>query len=289
MTHYRDPLAGLRSQVANKRGLALERKREVTPLLVSLLPAALRRVLVEVEPRALTEAESLEDLSAVDGALDALLAAQDQAIVLSPRLRQLAFDLADPPAPDPPPPWLIEEPPLRRFRAAVEERLRRVAGDDASLVRWGDYGYLARFRRDDTPWIFTVHATIDRDTGDVARFASTLETTMPESVPRLEVRPEGPHHVVGKALGLARDLEVDDARFDASFWIKGHDAVATLLVPRVRRGLLAMADDSPSLVIASGAATLAWSRRSDPGEPWRTLTDVAVATLADLQEAASHA
>ncbi len=73
---YRDPLAGLRSQVAVKRAVLADREREVTPVLRALLPEAARASIARLRA----------------AALDGMLAAYDAAIEQSTRLRWCADD-----------------------------------------------------------------------------------------------------------------------------------------------------------------------------------------------------
>ena len=49
MSHYRDPLAGLKSQVVTKRAVLASRERELSPVLRALLPPSSRASLAELQ------------------------------------------------------------------------------------------------------------------------------------------------------------------------------------------------------------------------------------------------
>lgn len=261
MSHYRDPLAGLLSQVATKRGLALDRDKRVTPVLRALLPSRIAERIAEHREHALDEtADSMETLARVDAALDALNSTYEEALLLEDDARTLAFEVADPQRPDIAPPWLIEEPSLLRFRNFLDERIDRALDDDITLLRWGDFGYLTRFRREGAPSTLHIEANLDANRMVVVGFTATLRTTMPERVPELDLRTEGPHHAVGKALGLARELDTGDAPFDETYWIKGHRHALAFLNRDLRGPLLAIAPYRPRLRFHRGGMSLEWTR-----------------------------
>jgi hypothetical protein len=148
VTLYRDPLAGLKSQVATKRGLVEQRERELAPLMRAMLPATLRKKIdegrsrmgeVRAEGGGLdgVDESSIEALTILDGVMDGLVAAYDEASMMVPKLRDCPLDVEDPPKPVQPPPWLIEENRQRFFRLRFEQRVSEVASG-AYVVRWGD-------------------------------------------------------------------------------------------------------------------------------------------------------
>lgn len=254
---YRDSLAGLKSQVATKR--AAVASRELSPILRALLPDALRDALAELEPRALAEGESMEALTDADAALDAILAHHDEAQRLSPKLRESSEEVADPAPPAMSPPWLMEEDRLIAFRDAFARRILELA-PEAFLVRFGDFAYITRFRITGGPYAIVANAFIDPDGGlGASRCALVVRTSVPASLPSLVLRPEGLHHVIGKALHLASELEVGDRVLDAQFWITGARATTAVLTPAVRAALDALSPLGPVLRIGNGMATLAWS------------------------------
>lgn len=265
MTHYRDPLAGLLSQVATKRGLALDRDKRVTPILRALLPPRIEQQIAEHRGHALDEtADSMETLSRVDASLDALSSVLEEALLLEDDARTLTFEVSDPPRPEIPPPWLIEEDSQLRFRNDLQERVAQALDDEISLLRWGDFGYLTRFRRGGSPHVLHVEAGLDSNKLVVVAFTATLRTTMPERVPELDLRAQGPHHAVGKALGLATEMETGDSHFDETYWIKGHRGALAFLTRELRGLLLAFAPRRPRLRFHRGSMSLEWTA------PWRS-------------------
>ena len=69
MTLYRDPLAGLRGQIASKRGLLETRERSLPVLFRAMLPERLAKVLAK---RLKDDGDSLEDLARVDATLSGM-------------------------------------------------------------------------------------------------------------------------------------------------------------------------------------------------------------------------
>jgi hypothetical protein len=186
VSHYRDPLAGLRSQVATKRVQAEERGRALSPVLLALLPSRLREALLDSQPRAQADGESMEALAGAESALDALLVLYEEALGLAPSLRACEPEVPDPPSPRMPPPWLFEEAYLLGVREAITARLLEVHAG-AQLSRWGDFGYIARFRIVDAPFAFVVSSEVMPDTELGARHHSSLRTTVPEGLGALDV------------------------------------------------------------------------------------------------------
>ena len=259
MSHYRDPLAGLRSQVALKRAVLVERERELTPVGRALLPEALCSTIDALRPRAIATEDSLEALSDADSALDGILAAHDEAAAKLPELRQSAADeIPDPARPAAAPPWLIEEPSLLELRAAVEASLLRI-DSRATLGRFGDFAYVSRFRVGKAPYTFAIVLSTAPDDEHLGRFESYLRTSVPAALQPLVVRRQGVHHYVGKALGIVRELELGASEFDAGFWITGSRATTAVLTAAVRRALGVLAEENPVLRIGDGLATLSWA------------------------------
>lgn len=271
MTHYRDPLAGLLSQVATKRGVVLDREKRVTPVLRALLPPHIEERIAQHRDLALDEtADSMETLSRTDAALDALSSVYEEALFHEDEARRLAFELAEPPRPDIPAPWLIEEEMQLRFRKVVHMRLGMAMDDEAvPLVRWGDFGYLSRFRRAGEPHSLLVEAGLDSNKVYVVSFGGTLRATMPERVPTLDLRAQRGHLAVGRALGLVNEMVVGDEAFDDAFIIQGHRGALAFLTPPIRGALLAFADKHPRLRFARGAMSFEWRLPWDGDRPLR--------------------
>lgn len=253
MTLYRDPLAGLKSQVATKRGLLEHRERELAPLIRAMLPRELRGRMDAPRP---DDAESIEALTSADAALDAVIAAYDEALALAPKLRDCPFDVPDPPKPMQPPPWLIEEARQRELRFRFEERLREVA-PESYLVRWGDLTYLARMKVAGAPLVATTRGNFDVQT-TVTEFTSTLRTSVPDAAPPIVVKPMGSLDGLAKALRLARDDETGDAELDERFMVDAPDGGVLLLSRDVTAALRALAPWSPTVRVQRGVAEIAW-------------------------------
>jgi hypothetical protein len=254
---YRDPLGGLRGQIATKRVALEERRRLVTPLLRALVPDALRDAMADGVPEA--DEADMAALSAADGKLDALLAAHEEAIGLAPKLRACPDGVPDPAYPGLPPPWVFEEAWHLDVRRVLEPRVTLV-DPDAYIVRWGDRAYLARMRRAYEPVVYLAEFDFETDSLQGSTFHQTwLRTSVPERVPPLEVRPERAYHALGRALHLARELTVGDAAFDDRYWITGSAVSTELLVPAVRASLLALHSLGAVLTIGGGLVELGWS------------------------------
>jgi hypothetical protein len=265
---YRDPLAGLRSQVATKSATVADRQGQLPPIVRALLPERLRASLAQPAPApADVGAEDLASLTEADAVLDRLLAAFDEALALAPKLRECPDTVPDPPHAGLPPPWLLEERAHVVARKALQLAVETM-DESAYLVRWGDFSYLTRSRVHDRPvvhlaWFNPHYASPDPIRDDVQlggwlRFGALVRTSVPAAIGPLEVRPERVHHVVGRALHLASEIELGDAEFDEAFWVKGDAATATLLVAAVRRRLLFLRDRSPVLSIGGGLVELRW-------------------------------
>ncbi len=287
MSQYRDPLAGLRSQVATKRAALFDREREVPPLVRALLPPALRRTIAELRPRADDGGDDLAALTAQEAALDGLLSAYEEAAALAPKLRTPPDEVPDPPRPEIPAPWLIEEAPLVRVNAALTARIHALSDGDSWLARWGDFAYISRLRLHGAPLVLHVALSVPQNGGpfrEVDSFTSTLATSVPAGVPHLEVRRERVYHAAARALHMAKELTLGDEVFDSMFWLTGAEETATLLAAPVRRALLGLATYGPSLVVGGGLVQLGWSGtwRNDARE---ILPDAAIAVVAGVRAA----
>ncbi len=255
VSHYRDPLAGLRSQVAAKRGLVEARERGLTELLRAMLPAVLASKMGELRKRIDTGAESIEGLTTVDAALDELLSLHDQAARIAPKLRSCPDEVPDPPKSAIRPPWAIEEKEQIAFRLVLTRRLAEIE-PDAWLVRWDDTTYLSRLQVGGAPVILT--ARFHFGSGMPTTFASTLRTSVPDVTPALEVRRAGLVDEIGRTIGLVRDDAVGDAPFDRMFIVHAPEGAPVLLTSDVRRRLVSLIDWRPRLGIDRGVVDLAW-------------------------------
>lgn len=283
MTLYRDPLAGLKSQVATKRGLLEHRQRELAPLIRAMLPRGLRAKLDAPPP---PDGETIDALTSADAALDALVAAYDEALALAPKLRDCPLDVPDPPKPKQPPPWLIEEARQRAFRIRYEERLHEIAAS-SYLVRWGDLTYLARMKVAGAPLVSIVRGNFDIQT-TVTEFTSTLRTSVPDAAPAAEVKPMGSIEGVAKALRLARDDETGDGEFDERFMVDAPDGGVLLLTRDVTAAMRTLAPWAPSLRVRGGIAEVSW-RAAFRGIGFELLHDAAFEIVLGIRAAIERA
>jgi hypothetical protein len=231
-------------------------------LLRAMLPPRLQGTLQDLHDRALAEADSLEALTTVDGTLDEVLAAHVEVAELLPRLRECPDEVPDPPKPEVAPPWVFEEQIQLEFRAAFTSRLAEIS-PEAWLVRWDDTTYLSRLSVAGAPVVLS--SRVDVLQGRVVGFHSALWTSVPQSVPSLDVRREGLLDGIGRALGVVRDARTKDNPFDEAFVVAGSAAAVSLLSPDVERALLAIQDLSPRLAVRRGIAGLSWKGGSERG------------------------
>lgn len=267
MSHYRDPLAGLRSQVATKRAVLESRERALSSVVRAMLPERLSQTMADLVARAASSGDSMESLATAEAALDGLLASYDEADTLAPRLLELPDELADPPPCRMPPPWLIEEADVLALRASLSSRLEAISAD-ATISRWGDFAYIARFTVGDMPFAFVVKSDVMPSDGRVSRYEVEVRTSVPEALPRLTVKVQGPHHTIGKALHLAREIEVGERAFDDTFWISGTAPATAILTPDVRAALMRYEDASTMLTVGHGVAAMTWE-----GSSWSSSKD----------------
>lgn len=283
MSQYRDPLAGLVSQVATKRAALADAERRLSPAARAMLPSRLASVLDELGPRARAPAEDLATLSAADATLDALLAAYEEALSLAPELCACPDEVPDPPPPTSPQPFLLEEPWNVRQRKRLEERVAAI-DPGASIRRWGDLPYLARLRAAGAPMVLLVDFTYG---GQSDWFWSQLATSLPAALPPLRLEPEGLARKAAHALGLAQEIETGELSFDHAFWLTGSAATASLLVPSVRHALVVLAGAAvkPSLLIEHGRAVLRWNGVLRADGRYDVLPAAALDVLAGLRQA----
>lgn len=269
---YRDPLAGLRGQIAVKRAATTSKSAQVPPTLRALLPAALAARVDALEAEgslgddALGDAD-LERLSAVDSALDALAAALEEALALAPRLKDCPDAPPDPPWPELPEPWLIEDPPQLGLRRALEARVLGL-DEDSFLRRWGDAAYLSRLRVEDVRVVFMFSLRITEITFALDGFRSSLRATVPRAFPELHLRPEKTLDALKKSVGLARELHLGEPALDEAYFVTGDPRALPLLdVSRVRGALGALAAFDGALHVEGGVVVASWG--ASVGSRWR--------------------
>lgn len=281
MSQYRDPLAGLISQVATKRAAAADMSTRVSAVVRAMLPDRIASALETLTMRAAKTATDLATLTDVDAALDALLVAYGEALALAPALIACSSEPPAPPQPGNDPPWLIEERAIRAYRGNLDARLQVIA-PGAYLKRWGDFAYTSRFSAEGIALtLVTRHWVGDTNEG----YESALLASLPRALPDLDVRREHAWDRAAHALGLAEEVELHDDVFDRAFWVKGDAATATLLVPAVRRALLAMVHLAPALHARDACLDLRW--RGDIGleSTHELLPDAAIDTVVRFRRA----
>lgn len=280
---YRDPLAGLRSQIATKRGLLAAREGVLSELLRTMLPVALSKTIARLRAKTERELESLDALTDVDAALDSLLAAHAEAALLIPKLRECPDDVPDPPRPQMRPPWIIEEARQLDFRALFTKRLADIERE-AYVVRWDDHTYLSRFSLARAPLL--VGARSDFSAGTPAHARCFGRTSVSEGLPRIDVHAEGSLHAVGRALHLVHDLKTNDANFDRAFILEAPSGTVALFGPDVRAALVGLSALNPRLSISHGVAEITW--KSD-WTPQHLIPDGVITVLLGIRGAIERA
>lgn len=265
---YRDPFAGLRAQVAEKHGRLVVRLGELGPVARAIAPPRLKALR---EPVDLTQA-SIDALAALEAQYDQLSADFDAFLLKVERGFDAPHDVPDPPRPRDPTPYLFEEQVQLSFRRRLQERLDALAPDE-QLVRWGDTGYLARFRSaEGAPMIWWVRGLADRNATAFASFEASLRTSLPAEVGAFAVEPETFVHRVGKAVGWVREIEVGEREFDDGFLVRGDEELAqALLSDRMRRRFVELSPCGPVLRVRDGIAELslrgAWAEQGNDALP----------------------
>ncbi|WP_394840827.1 hypothetical protein LZC95_27595 [Pendulispora brunnea] len=301
MTMYRDGLAGLTNQIVEKRAALGGLWREISPLLHSLLPVHVREAIAECYPRAFAAVDDGDMASLVNivGALDALLAIFEDARMEAPNLRRCPDEVPNPPPPAEEGPWLIEERPSLEFRAAVASWLKDFA-PGARLERWGDFGYISKFRVEDIPLIFTTRMVFPNESGrptfiemilpgSANGFTSALRTSIPEAIPYCGVQKENLDFKLTRALRLATERQLGVEPFDDRFWITGAEISLSLLTEPVRRALTEMMNQRPVLQVGYGLVNLAWSGPWTKDVGARAIPKAAIDTVVGVRQAVAFA
>lgn len=280
----------MKSQVATKRGLVELRERELAPLMRAMLPPSLRTRIDAGRSRVVevrdADESSMERLTELDAAADALVMAYDEAHALVPKLRNCPLDVPDPPKPKLPPPWLIEETRQRVFRMRFEERVRDVS-PEAYVVRWGDVRYLARLKVAGAPLVAMADGNFEIKT-PTTEFKCWLRTSVHRATPALTVKVASALGGVAKALRLTRDDVVGDAAFDDGFLVDGPRGGALLLTEDVRAALHQLAPWNVALVVANGVAEVSWEA-AFRGNGFELLHDAAFAVVLGIRAAIERA
>ncbi|MDC0748729.1 hypothetical protein [Polyangium mundeleinium] len=271
---YRDPLQGLRTRVQDLAREVEEREATLTDALLDHVPPKLAEALRDGRARARLPANTEAELLAAEATLLAYRDALDHAIELAPDLEDEQRALPDE-APDPQLSGALR-PFIDIFIAnivletceAAERGLRLAAlalAKDAEVEAETKYAYRARFHAHDAPFSILVQVAYSQN-DTPAEVHVFIATSVAAGTPPLRIRPQTFLHGVGKALGLVREAEVGDERFDDLFLIEAEpDAAKRLLGPSVRKALLNIASfDIPDLDVRGGRALLHF--RFEPNE-----------------------
>ncbi len=142
MSQYRDPLAGLRSQIATRRVRVEELSRAIRPVSWALATPAERREIAELRAGAAAEPTDLATASAIDARLVALESALEGLVSAA---QWFARDTGEaPPVSYPggkPEAWLTDDA-ISAFWDTLDARVAALLGAPRLLV-WGE-GYRAR-------------------------------------------------------------------------------------------------------------------------------------------------
>lgn len=260
----------------------------MSPVVRALLPERMQKTLASLHDAARAETPDLATLSAADAALDGLVAVFEEAEHLAMSIRYCPGDVPDPPRPAQPPPWVIEERGQRVFRDWCERRIAAVHAE-AYLVRWGDFSYLARLKVGDAPVTAFWRVEIEPLTGQVKSYRGALRTSVPERIPRLDMRRERVVDGVGKLLGLVEDRIIGDEAIDPAFRIAADDAALPLLTPDVKASLLALLPADPRLTIGRGLVELSWGAADLTGSSTDLLPDAALTIALEVRGAIERA
>ncbi|MDC3953609.1 hypothetical protein [Polyangium jinanense] len=271
---YRDPLQGLRARVQDLASEVEERETMLTDALFEHLPRKLAETLRDGRARARLPANTEAELLAAEATFLVYRDALDRAIELAPDLEDEQRALPQE-APDPQLSGSLR-PFIDLFKAdivvetcdAAERGLRLAAlalDKNAEVEKQTAYAYRARFHAHDAPFsILTQIAYSPNETP--AEVHVFIATSVAAGTPPLRIRPQTLLHGLGKAIGLVREAEVGDERFDDLFLIEAEaDVAKSLFGPAVRKALLAVAAfDIPDLDVRGGRAVLHF--RFEPNE-----------------------
>lgn len=255
---YRDPEGALAVQIAAKRAVVAEHAKRMSPVLRALAAEATRARLRDTTTLAAPLPTGVGPLTELDAELEALLAAYEETFAREMHLRRCPHEAPRFAKPAIPPPWLIEEQPTLRFREELSARLERIA-PGTTLLRWGDYAYLARFTVDRHPLELLLRARTDPTLDNFARLDAALRSSLPEGMPPLEVRPERMTDAIGKILGVSRDISAADPPFDEAYFLTGDQDAVAALTPDVHAALLEIRPRTPTLTLGPGLVELTWT------------------------------
>jgi len=277
MNHYRDPLAGLRTQVEDHRRTVDELTRRLTPMQRLVLgPEVARTTEVLAAQATAARARTVETVDTISEALRALAALEAtlaDSVARAPGLLRCPTD-----APElgeaPRPPWTL-------LRRAVD--LQPIVHwliapyKPAIISAWGTEGAAARFRASGGhPLVLAARASLVE--GILAPTVRAIEiallTSIPSSLPGVLIRLHERWRVFERPRSTVRD-----SAFDATFVVSGAAEAAQLLLDApARRALLALRALAPRVRIGSGVVeiglTMPWPRSAATPLPAPAVTFV---------------
>jgi hypothetical protein len=256
---YRDPLAGLRSQIVYKRGAIEMLCTELTPVRRLLLnPDAIAEI---DRQRKEVDIDAKEEISA----LSECLRRADALEVLLARAVERAKELATLPDDVPklgPPPWQIALPFRRLDMSAIVARLVAPYGE-AAIAPWGNAG-AARFVVNDHPLRIVARGMVVSGLlrPRIIALDIALMTAVPPALPDLSLHVELPGDRMISTLRLSRSRRTGDRLFDDTYFVSGDEETAkVLLTEPVRRELLTMSPHEARVRIGGGLAEIGWTMR----------------------------
>jgi hypothetical protein len=254
---YRDGDAVVREMLAGKRADALSRARAFGYARRAVLDDG---AIAEVEalhdramPFLFDDVRTLDEARAAIAKVDELIAAYDALLARSAGLF-VAPPLDLEAAFDPPAAWRGTK--VGAARLAGEMRIDRGAVERFE-VRERAVAIAA------TPWAMIVGLD---ETDDPTWIEGRIVVAISAAVPWVTMRLEQGTDAMAQDLGVKKEIETADPRFDDCYWIDGHrEAAFAAATPLVRRVMIDLSEHGGRLEIGGGRARLSWSG------PWSTL------------------
>jgi hypothetical protein len=248
---YRDGDAVLRDMLASKREDALSRARSLGHAQRAVVDeaaiAAVEALHDRTMPFLLDEPGSPAEAHAAIRAVDELVAAYDAVLARSAAVLV--------PAALPVEPLLA---PMIGWHATSEnmDRVRVELGEalpEARILEVRAHGIAAVV----PPWALLVGFYVE---DDVQCAQGQITVAIPEAVPPVRARAERNIDDFKQHLGIAKEIETGDARFDDACWLEGpREAAFAVTTPAVRRVLVALSQHHGALEVGGGLARISWA------------------------------
>lgn len=271
---YRDGLAGLREQLAEKRAHVADLAARLTPLRRATLThdevAGLDDAVVRIEKLGDADAASLTEAAMH---LDRLIELFPAVIALSAERMSIALG-----------------PPAGVAVRGNGDRINQLAADVAQRIGreplWD--GGRVHFDIEDEGVPIRLSAAV-KVTESKMRLVDSLSAAasvkVPSALPVINVtRATSGDELLAYVFHQHRDVEVGDLAFDAKFVVRGSAAVArAVLTPDVRAGMHALAKLGVTLSLCNGAAYVTWSSKKIVAA--MVLRDDAIAVVKGIRRA----